>query len=387
MGESKHTRQELQQWQGLPLNVKVLMTKQRIRDWVNYYGLDRVYVSFSGGKDSTVLLHIAREMYPEIKATFSDTGLEYPEIRKFVKTFDNVDWLKPKMTFKEVIETYGYPFIGKEVSQAVFEVKVQARNNNLRPEDTNLFNRRFVKESDYCKRYPNFCQEKYKELVFAPFSISHKCCSIMKKFPFKHYEKETGRKPILATMASESALRLSTWMRDGCNAFENTRPTSKPMSFWTEQDVLLYLKLKNIPYCSVYGEIVTDDEESGQISMFDLMGSENKELFDIDRIPLHCSGQDRTGCFACMYGMHVHNQAEIRLNLIRKFGNPKTVDWMLRGGHFDEKDGLWKPYGGLGYWFIFEWANRHINVKISYPDREYYINTYSTPETDTYLKC
>ena len=117
--ENRHTLQELQQWQALPLNLKIRMTQQRIRDWVNYYGEDGVYASFSGGKDSTVLLDIARKMYPGIKAVFVDTGLEYPEIRNFVKSFDNVDWLKPKMVFKDVIKKYGYPFISKEVSEAV----------------------------------------------------------------------------------------------------------------------------------------------------------------------------------------------------------------------------------------------------------------------------
>ena len=115
-----HTIEDLRIKQKLPLDIKVNMTKQRIREWVQHYGIDGGYVSFSGGKDSTVLLTIARELYPDIKAVFVDTGLEYPEIRQFVKTWDNVDWIKPKMTFKQVIEKYGYPFISKEVSECVY---------------------------------------------------------------------------------------------------------------------------------------------------------------------------------------------------------------------------------------------------------------------------
>ena len=107
---------DLYQMQSLPLSAKIQMTKQRIRQWIEEYGEEGVYVSFSGGKDSTVLLDIARSVYPDIKAVFVDTGLEYPEIRQFVKTFDNIDWLRPKMNFKQVIEKYGYPFISKEVS-------------------------------------------------------------------------------------------------------------------------------------------------------------------------------------------------------------------------------------------------------------------------------
>jgi 3'-phosphoadenosine 5'-phosphosulfate sulfotransferase (PAPS reductase)/FAD synthetase len=70
-------RWELQQLQGLPLELKVLKSKQRIKEWYEHYNGD-VYVSFSGGKDSTVLLRMVRELYPDVPAVFIDTGLEYP---------------------------------------------------------------------------------------------------------------------------------------------------------------------------------------------------------------------------------------------------------------------------------------------------------------------
>ena len=116
---SKHTISDLHQMQSMPLSIKVRMTENRIRGWVEQYGRDGVYVSFSGGKDSTVLLDIARKLYPDILAVYVDTGLEYPEIREFVKSFDNVEWLKPKKNFRQVITEYGYPFISKEVSDKV----------------------------------------------------------------------------------------------------------------------------------------------------------------------------------------------------------------------------------------------------------------------------
>lgn len=89
----------LAQRQSLPLEAKIEMSKKRIREWYEHYDGD-VYVAFSGGKDSTVLLHLVRSMYPDVEAVFSDTGLEYPEIREFVKTIDNVTWVKPKKNFK-----------------------------------------------------------------------------------------------------------------------------------------------------------------------------------------------------------------------------------------------------------------------------------------------
>lgn len=125
---NKHVISDLYQMQSLPLNAKISMTQRRIREWVDEYGEDGVYISFSGGKDSTVLLDIARKLYPNIKAMFIDTGLEYPEIREFVKTFENVDWIKPKLTFRKVIEKYGYPFIGKEISNCIYGATRQSHS-------------------------------------------------------------------------------------------------------------------------------------------------------------------------------------------------------------------------------------------------------------------
>jgi len=117
---NKHTIGDLYQMQSLPLKAKIIMTQQRIRGWYEHFDGD-VYVSFSGGKDSTVLVDIVTKMgYTDIPLVFVDTGLEYPEIREFVKGYgDRVTWLKPKLTFKQVIEKYGYPFISKEVSECV----------------------------------------------------------------------------------------------------------------------------------------------------------------------------------------------------------------------------------------------------------------------------
>lgn len=115
---SKMTNDQLKQLQALPLNIKIRKTEQRIREWYEHWE-GNVYVSFSGGKDSTVLLDIARNIYPDIEAVFSDTGLEYPEIREFVKSFPNVTIVKPKHSFKQILTKYGYPIISKEVANVV----------------------------------------------------------------------------------------------------------------------------------------------------------------------------------------------------------------------------------------------------------------------------
>ena len=234
------------------------MTQQRIREWVDEFGVEGVYVSFSGGKDSTVLLHLVRELYPDVPAVFVDTGLEYPEIREFVKTFDNVEWLKPEMNFKKVIDTYGYPFVSKEVSQCVYEVnecRRKGKNYKALAQYKRLQGEYLLNNGG--KGMMNRQKWKFMIAEDAP-RISHKCCSVMKKNPCNKYSKITGRKAITGQMAEESRLRTQKWLQNGCNGFDLKNPKSNPMAFWTEQDVLRYIKNNGIKIASVYGEIVAD---------------------------------------------------------------------------------------------------------------------------------
>ena len=136
--------------------------------------------------------------------------------------------------------------------------------------------------------------------------ISDKCCDSLKKAPSIEYERATGRKPILATMATESKVRTQKWLQEGCNAFDCKRPHSKPMSFWTEQDVLLYIKENNLPLCSVYGEVVTDYETMGQCE--NQMSFADFGIFDNERPLLKTTGCKRSGCVLCGFGCHLEKE-------------------------------------------------------------------------------
>ena len=154
------TALDLAEKQALPLDLKIMLSQQRIREWVREFGAENVCVSFSGGKDSTVLLHLVRELYPDVRAVFSNTGLEYPEIQRFVKSFDNVDIVTPKMRFDEVISTYGYPLISKEVAEAIYYAR------RIRSQDVNVERERAeqasssTREQSYSERERQDTQSK-----------------------------------------------------------------------------------------------------------------------------------------------------------------------------------------------------------------------------------
>ena len=200
---NKHQPHDLKQMQSLPLEAKIIMTQQRIRQWYDYWD-GEVYVSFSGGKDSTVLKHIVDNTpgVHDVPAVFVNTGLEYPEIQRFVKDIKagkydcfnpNVEIVRPEMRFDEVLTKYGYPVIGKEVAQAVYSARTQARVNSIDVRCTGMYDRAFNPESEKNKRFPGYCLSRYDFLFDAPFDISHNCCAVMKKKPSKKYEKENER--------------------------------------------------------------------------------------------------------------------------------------------------------------------------------------------------
>ena len=314
-----HTKERLKELQSLPFERKVLITQTRIIEWYKHFN-GNVSVSFSGGKDSTVLLHIARNLFSDIKAVFVDTGLEYPEIRGFVKTFNNVDIIRPEKSFKQVITEYGYPVISKNISRVIAE----ARNNKQWAVDmlNDCYN--FEKMGNKSR----FNCGKHKYLLDSDFKISNKCCNVMKKKPLHKYLKENNLYPMVATMASESKQRQFSWIKTGCNAFNSKEPLSKPMSFWLEQDVLEYIKRYNLKIAKPYGNIIAD--KNGRLSTTKL---------------------NRTGCMFCMYGCHLEKSPN-RFEIMKET-HPKLYNYCIGGGELI--DGKWKPNSkGLGLGHVLD---------------------------------
>lgn len=291
------TWEVMKQRQALPLEAKIVFTQKKIREWYEYWRGD-VYVSFSGGKDSTVLLDIVKAMYPDVPAVFCDTGLEYPEVRELaIKKADVV--LKPEMTFKAVLEHYGYPIVGKKQARMIWDLQNESESNKAVCE---LHRTGYTKDGKYS---PSFkLAQRWLPLVDAPFKVSERCCNVMKKDPMKKYENETDRKPFIATMTEESQLREQSYLKYGCNAFESNRPKSTPMAIWLEQDVLQYIVNNELEYASCYGEIKQLDDGS-----------------------LITTKERRTGCMFCMFGIQYDGTPNRFQRMERDY--PKQYDYCI----------------------------------------------------------
>jgi len=258
----KVTAKELKELQELPLDIKIKMSLDRIQEWYEAWN-GQVYVAWSKGKDSTALLDLVRSLYPEVPAIFCDTGLEYPEIRKFGRDIPNTYTVRPVMPFHQVIKKWGYPVISKEQAHYLRDVQNPTPNNWItrRRRLTGISGKGIQMKS-------GMISKKWLYLKDAPFKISDSCCDILKKRPMKKYSRESGRKDIVGTMAQDSSLRKQAYMRTGCNNF--TKNVSTPIAAWLEADVWAYIRMRNLPYSKIYD-----------------------------------MGESRTGCIFCMFGVHL----------------------------------------------------------------------------------
>lgn len=226
----------------LDLEDKVITSYEKLDEWYTAWG-GQCYVSFSGGKDSTVLSYLAARYLSSFRTppwplnlVFVNTGLEYPEIQKFVNEY--ADWLRkefprvtvnlhrlrPKLNIRQVLTRYGYPVIGKKQARFIRDLQNAHGQNDA---TVNLYLTGYNRQGVYCSTMK--LADKWHYLKDAPFHISEQCCDVMKKAPAKRYEATSGCVPFTAMMASESQQREKEWKRTGCNAFDGKRPMSKPM--------------------------------------------------------------------------------------------------------------------------------------------------------------
>lgn len=276
---------------------KLEYTEELIRCWVDSWGEDKVAVSFSGGKDSTVLLDIARRLYPRIPGVFSNTGLEYSEIVSFVKSKENIKIVRPKKPFHKVIDQYGWPVISKKVARFVSDCQ------RAGPQNIKTVSLRLTGVTSTGRKCPSqTLSKKWRFMIDAPFKISDRCCEHLKKQPLKNFYKKSGLMPMVGVMKSDSDRRKTMINQHGCNAYDLKYPISYPLANWLEEDIWRYIKDKGLEYCSIYDK-----------------------------------GEKRTGCVFCMFGIMYDKERFLRLKknspvqydfIINKLGANEVLDFI-----------------------------------------------------------
>ena len=227
----------LERLQALPLDDKIAWAMERIERAVMM--LNTPSLAFSAGKDSTVLLHLVRQVRPDIITIWGNTTIEFPECIQFAKRLRQ-EWhlnfyeARPEHSFWWVVENYGWPLMGK-----TFGVGGVAHK-----ESREQFFDDLAERGELTGQYA----------IQAEVPISSACCTFLKERPSEKLQKSLGVDGVfLGILASESRRRMFNFLQYG----EWYQPKDgvwrcHPLAIWTDDDIWAYIRRFNVPYASLY---------------------------------------------------------------------------------------------------------------------------------------
>lgn len=217
-----------------------------IRDTIKKYGEENFYLSFSGGKDSTVVHHLLDMAIPgnRIPRVFANTGIEYNAIVEFVREKaredDRFEIIQPKHNIKKMLDEVGYPFKSKEHSIMVQEWQLGHRNTNKM--------RRYLQDKGERYECPKILRYQFTDDF--KLRISPRCCHELKKKPLRQWEKQNKRRIAITGMQREEGGKRE---RINCIMTKKGKvvkfhPLAKVTGEWEEWFINEY----NIKLCKLY---------------------------------------------------------------------------------------------------------------------------------------
>ncbi len=268
----------------MPYREKVNWAKTRIKEFFvecENRKLDEVTISFSGGKDSTVLLDLVNQVHTKMKSNIKitliyATEITFPSTLKFIKEtnkryqklnpyINDVQIAYPKKSWVEILSQDGYPIYSKQISMMLNRIKHCKTKNciskwffGVEPEISSTARyklskkRMFLIDDNMIKKWPDISKDKEMSSYFAKYNdfyfFSEKCCDFIKG-NIKHDERPS----FIGTMAEESELRKKSWIIKGCNIFSKTAMKSRPLSLWTADNIWQYIKENDLLINEAYG--------------------------------------------------------------------------------------------------------------------------------------
>lgn len=255
--------------QHMPMNDKIKWAEQKIQEfiiWCENQKYDEILISFSGGKDSTVLLDIVLKTHKKLNSKIYlipsyAIEITFPSTIKFIRDvvkkyqanypfLKDPFFVKPKRPWIDILHEKGFPIYSKQVSvmlnrlkrsktktelcQIAFGIKPSARYKLS-------YYRLFLLDSEMTY----FINENNQKVNYF---FSEKCCDYVKG-GLKHDKRPS----FIGTMANESLLRKQSWIKHGCNIFNKHHPMSRPLSLWNTDDIWNYIKTNQLAINEAYG--------------------------------------------------------------------------------------------------------------------------------------
>lgn len=344
----KEKHMEMVQKQSAPYSVKVQMSKNRIRSFINECekrGLN--YHVSVGGLDSIVLAHLIKSMGYDVPMVSAST-LEDKSIQEVHKEMGCIV-VQPLKNKVRILQEEGFPVLSKKIANKI--------DTLAHPTDKNKTVRHAIITGE-CGEQGHFATDSKMKLPLTylklfggldaegevlgyskpDFKVSHKCCYYLKEAPCDNWAKEHNSVPFLGLMASEGGQRADALEENGCNYFGKTTVRSCPFAFYYHSDVVRLAVDLGVHIPKIYGEVKTRP---------------NDEL--PDGIEYYTTGEQRTGCSMCGFGIQTETRPHRFDRLFER--NPQEWDFWMNKCVTDEATGEKYGWGRVLDYIGIEWRN------------------------------